>query len=527
MRAVLSGTMLVALVMAVCRADRAVAADPVRPNFLFAVADDWSYGHAGAYGCRWVKTPAFDRVAREGILFNHAYTPTSKCAPSRSCILTGRNPWQLKAAANHVCYFPLEFKTWPEALAENGYFVGMTAKGWGPGVATNSSGKPRLMAGQPFNRRKATPPASGISNNDYAANFADFLDAVPAGKPWCFWYGSLEPHRGYEAGSGVAKGGKKLTDIERVPACWPDNEVVRGDMLDYAFEVEHFDMHLGRMLALLEQRGLLAQTVVVVTSDNGMPFPRIKGQTYDNANRMPMAVMWPQGIRRPGRKVNDFVSFTDFAPTFIELAGIKWEQTGMAPTSGRSLVDIFFSDKDGQVNPARDFVLIGRERNDVGRPHDQGYPVRGIVTDDYLYLRNFEPSRWPACNPETGYLDCDGGPTKTEVLNARFDTARRRYWELCFDKRPAVELYALKSDPDCVTNLASKVELKAISERLEKKLFDELKAQQDPRILGQGHIFDEYPYANERNRGFYERTQRGEKVPADWVNPSDFQKPAD
>src|SRR5207248_10860674 len=120
-----------------------------RPNILFAVADDWSYGPAGAYGCRWVQTPGFDRVAREGVLFTHAYTPNAKCAPSRACILTGRNPWQLKAACNHWCYFPPEFKTYAEALAEHGYAVGMTAKGWGPGVAVDAAGKPRRLAGQP------------------------------------------------------------------------------------------------------------------------------------------------------------------------------------------------------------------------------------------------------------------------------------------------------------------------------------------------------------------------------------------
>src|SRR4051812_42331340 len=82
------------------RASHAEAAKP--PNILFAIADDWSL-HAGAYGTHWVKTPAFDRVAKEGLLFNHAYTPCAKCAPSRACLLTGRNPWQLKEAANHIC----------------------------------------------------------------------------------------------------------------------------------------------------------------------------------------------------------------------------------------------------------------------------------------------------------------------------------------------------------------------------------------------------------------------------------------
>jgi arylsulfatase A-like enzyme len=77
-----------------------------RPNILFAIADDWGFGHASAYGCKWVKTPAFDRVAREGILFTRAYTPNAKCAPSRAIILTGRYSWQLESAANHQNVFP-------------------------------------------------------------------------------------------------------------------------------------------------------------------------------------------------------------------------------------------------------------------------------------------------------------------------------------------------------------------------------------------------------------------------------------
>jgi|GEM_PF-600106 len=488
---------------------------PRQANILFALADDWSYPHASAYGCRWVRTPAFDRVAEQGLLFTHAYTPNAKCAPARAAIVTGRNPWQLKAAANHGCYFPAEFKTYAEALAEHGYFVGMTEKGWGPGNATDAHGKRRQMVGQPFNKRKLVPPTTGISKNDYAGNFEDFLDAAPKDKPWCFWYGSIEPHRDYEYGSGVAKGGKKITDVDRVPACWPDNEVVRNDLLDYAFEVEHFDRHLGRMLELLEKRGLLDNTLVVVTGDNGMPFPHAKGHAYEHANHVPLAVMWKNGIKQPGRVVNDYVSFIDFAPTFIEVAGLNWEQTGMAPATGRSLTDIFAGKTTN-----RDHVLIGKERTDIGRPHDWGYPIRGLVKNDKLYLHNFEPTRWPSGNPETGYLDTDGSPTKTEVLKSRVVPGQKRYWDLCFGKRPAEEFYDLRADPDCVTNLAGSAEAQAFKQQL----FDELKAQGDPRMFGQGHIFDEYPYANEGQRNFYERFKKGEKVKAGWVNESDFEK---
>lgn len=495
-----------------------------RPNILFAIADDWAFGHAGAYGCKWVSTPAFDRVARGGVLFERAYTPNAKCAPSRACILTGRNSWQLKEAANHWCVFPPEFKSFPEALSENGYFVATTGKGWGPGVARDAGGKPRQMVGRPFGKRTSPPPSRAVSNNDYAANFEDFLAEAPKDRPWCFWYGALEPHRDYEFGAGVAKGGKKLSDVDRVPGYWPDNEVVRNDMLDYAFEVEHFDRHLGRMLDQLEKRGELENTIVVVTSDHGMPFPRVKGQAYEPSNHIPLAIMAGKRVRSPGRAVEDYVSFIDLAPTLVELAGVRWNQTGMQPATGKSLTEILKSPKRGRVVPSRDHVLIGKERHDVGRPNDWGYPIRGIVKDGMLYVRNFETARWPVGNPETGYLNCDGGAAKTFILNARREKGKDPYWDLCFGKRPAEELYDLRKDPDCVLNLAADEERKRKKSALEAQMLRELRGQADPRVLGQGAVFDQYPYADSGGRGFYERYMRGEKVQAGWVNETDFEK---
>lgn len=492
------------------------------PNILFAVADDWGI-HAGAYGTPWVRTPNFDRVARDGILFRNAYTPNAKCAPSRACILTGRNSWQLKEAANHVCYFPAEFKGWGEVLAENGWHVGYTAKGWAPGVANDASGKPRNMTGKAFNKRTLNPPALGIGRGDYAANFDDFLDAAPKGRPWVFWYGAIEPHRAYEFGSGAKKGGHRLDEVDRVPSCWPDNETVRQDMLDYALEVEHFDTHLGRMLASLERRGLLTNTLVIVTSDNGMPFPRGKGSEYELSNHLPFAAMWPQGIAGRGRVVDDYVSFIDLAPTFIELAGLPWAHTGMAEPAGRSLVEIFRADRSGQVIPGRDFVLIGMERHDTGRPHDVGYPVRGLVKKGMLYLENFEPSRWPAGNPEAGYLNVDASPTKTFILKQHRKNPADRHWMMCFGKRPGVELYNLRNDPDCVQNLATQDATVKQCATLKDEMYARLKAQGDPRMCGQGDVFDRYLYANPAHVNFYERYMKGEKLDAGWVNKSDFE----
>jgi arylsulfatase A-like enzyme len=497
-----------------------------RPNILFCLADDAGM-HMSAYDCTWVSTPGFDRVAREGILFMQAYTPNSKCAPSRASILTGRNSWQLEDACTHMNYFPAKFKTVFEVLKDNGYHTGHTMKGWAPGNPGEVDGTRRELTGPAWNARTLTPPTPDISANDYAANFRDFLDARPADAPFCFWYGCVEPHRGYEYGSGARLGGRSTDEIDHVPAIWPDNDVVRNDLLDYGFEIEHFDAHLQMMLDELEQRGELGNTLVIVTSDNGMPFPRAKGQEYEYSNHLPLAVMWRGGIESPGRHVHDYVSFIDFAPTFLELAGINPADCGMHPITGRSLSEIFFTAREGTVNAQRDHVLIGKERHDVGRPHDAGYPIRGIFKAGWLYLRNFAPDRWPAGNPETGYLNCDGSPTKTEILNLYRSGEMTSFWEWSFGKRPAEELYHVARDPDCLENLAEAPEHAALQDALREQMERELKAQDDPRMFGNGDVFDAYPLANEWLRGYYERFitrgETGEKMEPGWIAMSDIE----
>ncbi len=495
-----------------------------RPNILLAIADDASFPYMSAYGCAWVNTPAFDQVAQEGLLFMNAYTPNAKCAPSRACILTGRNSWQLEEAANHSPYFPDKFKTFMEVFATQGYHTGHTAKGWAPGEVGEVDGRKRALTGPAYNQFATQPPTTDINTNDYARNFADFLNQKPEDQPFCFWYGSTEPHRAYTFGSGIEKGGKSIEAIDKVPAFWPDTDTVRTDMLDYAYELEYFDQHLQKMLALLEERGELDNTIIVVTADNGMPFPRIKGQAYEYANHLPLAIMWRKGIENPGRSIEDFVSFIDFVPTFLEVAGIVADSSAMQPITGKSLTNIFYSEKEGQVEAERKAVLLGKERHDVGRPHDWGYPIRGLVTKEYLYLHNFEPNRWPAGNPETGYLNTDGSPTKTLILNRRKQQETAHFWQASFGKRPQEELYHKSKDPACMDNLALHAEYQAIKEDLKNQLFEQLKAQGDPRMVGQGHIFDEYEYAGAQSRHFYERYKQGEDIKAGWVNPSDFEK---
>ena len=458
-----------------------------RPNILFCIADDASMKSFGAYGSTVAKTPAFDRLASQGVRFENAYNCNPKCSPARACLVTGRYSWQLKEACNHFAKFPPEFALYPHLLMKAGYHVGYTGKGWGPG---RYDGKYN-PAGPAYNKIRKRPPYKGIHPCDYAANFKLFLDEKKSDQPFCFWFGAHEPHRIYEKGS-WKKTEHKLADVD-VPPFLPDNDIVRGDLLDYTLEVEWYDLHLGRIIKLLKENGLFDNTLIIVTSDHGMPFPRVKGQIYEEGFHIPMIAYW-KGVIQPGRVVEDFINFPDVAPTLLEVAG----EPIHAQMTGRSFLDLLKSKKSGQIDPTRNHVLLGKERHDVGRANADGtdltYPVRAIRTKDFLYVHNIKPERWPVGNPEYGYRNCDGSPTKRYITQLKVGDPEYHFYEMCFGKRPEEELYQIRKDPDCMKNLANNPEYAAVKKQLRTQMEAELTQQGDPRTLGNGDVFEHYQY---------------------------------
>ncbi|UCE05330.1 MAG: sulfatase [bacterium] len=461
------------------------------PNILFCISDDQSYPHTSAYGCSFVNTPAFDRVAEEGILFHNCFVSSPSCCPSRSSLLTGQAFYRLKESSMNHTIWPADFKVYPDILAAHGYFVGYTGKGWGPGN-WKIAGRTHNPAGPVYNTAQTKPPAKGMSNIDYYENFKLFLEKRSKDTPFCFWYGASEPHRVYEPGSGVRLN-KKLEDV-KVPQFFPDSNEVRTDMTDYAVEIEWFDSHMGMMIKLLEDMGELDNTIIVVTADNGMPFPRAKATLYDYGTRMPLAIRWGNKIKS-GRIVNDFVSFTDFAPTFLEAA----KATIPEEMTGKSLMHILKSSRLDRVEPERDHAIFGIERHFPGsRPDGAGYPMRAIRTEEYLYIRNYQPElnpvgdcpgqAWPADDPTGGYGDTDGGLTKTYIFNNRKNDQKR--FQLAFGKRPAEELYDVIKDPDNVNNLADNPDYAEVKKSLAERLQKELAATGDPRATSNAELFD-------------------------------------
>lgn len=438
-----------------------------RPNILFAISDDQSWPHASAYGSQFVNTPTFDRVANEGVLFHNAFAPAPQCSPTRASILTGRNPWQNGDAAVHGTAIPADIPLYTRLLEEAGYHVGMTGKGWAPGSVQGHN-----------------PAGKNYDGKDYVTAFRSFLKAREPEQPFSFWYGAREPHRGYKKGSGL-EAGKTLESV-KVPRFLPDDKSIRSDFLDYAVEIEHFDTQLGQMLKILEEIGELDNTIVVVTSDNGMPWPRAKANIYEYGVHMPLAIRWGRQAP-PNREVTDLVSLTDLAPTFLEAASL----TVPEGVSGRSLINILKSKESGLLDNTRTNVVFSLERHTpYVREHDVGYPSRGIRTHEYLYIRNFKPDRWPEGDTFFG-----AGPSSARTLfmeNAN-DPGMQEYIRLSWAKRPAEELYDIKSDPDCIKNLIADPKHAAKARELRERLSSILTKQGDPRILGDDH-YDEIEY---------------------------------
>lgn len=471
-----------------------------RPNILFCISDDQSYAHTGANGEPQIQTPAFDRIAREGIRFTGAFCDAPTCGPSRSAILTGQHIWRLEEAGNIHSTLPAKFITYPELLQDAGYAIGFTGKGWSPGRLA-PGGRTTNPAGEEFNSRTLQPSFKGITNRDYAANFDDFLAQVSHNQPFCFWLGTHEPHRGFDKGAGKRTG--KNPDKVIVPPIFPDHPVVRNDLLDYYVEIEHFDKMVARAITSLERSGQLDNTIVVITSDHGMPFPRAKASLYDAGTHVPLAIRWPTGITTPGRVHQGLVNLSDLAPTFLVAAGLPIP----AMMSAKQLNDVFSRKENSKQRLSKDdsAAFIAMERHDGCRKGGKGYPCRALRTREYLYIKNYNYERWPAGNPDRDFCaryipfgEVDSSPTKQLLMDNKDKSGFGQFYNLAFAKRPAEELYSIKKDPGNLVNLAGNRKFATIQKQLTAQLQQRLVETKDPRALGLDAPWDYYPYYGQK-----------------------------
>jgi len=503
-----------------------------RMNILFVFADDWGR-YAGCYkGLDGrptlndvITTPHVDRVAREGIIFRNAYVNAPSCTPCRSSLLSGRYFFNCnQGAILNGAVWDESIPSYPLMMRDAGYTIGKSYKVWSPGTpvdapfgeqqyAFEKAGKAPNNFSEEATKRIENGLSLEQARNEILSqvrnNFNNFLAVTEKGKPWHFFFGPTTTHRVWIKGSG-----KKLWNIEpdqlkgKLPEFLPDVPEIREDVADYLGECQAVDAYVGVLLECLEKAGQTDNTLIVLSGDHGMP-----GVTSGKCNLYDMGVAIPLIIRVPGGKggriVDDFVRLPDLAPTFMEIAGVKPPKN----LYGKSLLPLLASEKSGKVDPSRDWVITGRERHvSVARENNLPYPMRAFHTPDYVYIRNFEPNRWPMGSPgkvtdtsipdqnelenttRAAFADMDASPTKAWLIQHRNDPEWKWFYDIAFGKRPSEELYDRKSDPDMVNNLAGNPRYATIKNKLAGRLMKELTRAGDPRVAENPPRFEMPPF---------------------------------
>ena len=511
------------------------AAEPKRPNLLFIFADDWgrfasAYGKLDGPGSPndVVKTPNFDRIAREGTLVRQAFVSAPSCTPCRSALLSGQHFWRTgRAAILQGAVWDESIPTYPRLLTQAGYHMGKTGKVWSPGnPADIPYGRPVpgfQKAGMRFNsfsKLCTDQVKSGDSIDscrrtllrEVRGNFEDFLSKRPSQAPFGYWFGPTNVHRKWVKGSGKALWGIDPDSLKgKLPPFLPDIPEMREDFADYLGEVQAMDAYAGELLDALEKAGELDNTLVVMSGDHGPPgFPHGKCNLYDFGSRVALALRGP-GVEK-GKVSDTLVSLPDLAPTFLEMAGVKPPAT-MTANSLQSLGVINGSREIDRKTMPRDAVFIGRERHyPTARDGGLPYPQRAIRTKDHLYIINFRPDRWPLGDPRqlqggtptwdklannTGVTlsDEDAGPAKAWLVLNRDTAQGKPFFDHAYGKRPAEELYVLSDDPHQMRNRAGDKTLEGIRKNLRERLLKTLEETGDPRMQENGTFFETPPLA--------------------------------
>jgi N-sulfoglucosamine sulfohydrolase len=515
-----------------------VARGDERPNILFAFADDWGR-QAGIYAeidgtidgtggiNEVVRTPNVDRIAREGVVFRHAFVNAPSCTPCRSSLLSGQYFWRTgRGAILQGAVWDPTIPSYPLLLRDAGYHIGKTYKVWSPGTPPDAPHGGRDHSYQSaggrinqFSQHVTRMVGAGSKFEDAKAelleevrmNFRAFLEDRPEGAPFCYWYGPTNVHRKWVKGSG-----KKLWGIDpdelkgKLPPFLPDVPEIREDLADYFGEIAAFDASLKVLEEELERIGERSNTLIVISGDHGPPgFPKGKCNLYDFGTAVPLVISGP-GVSGSGRVIDDFVNMTDLAPTFLEVGGVEIPEV----ITGRSLVPLLESDQEGQIDPDRDYVVTGRERHvEMARAGHLPYPQRALRTDDYLYIVNFRPERYPLGDPynldgdnpptteeltESTFVtlpDEDAGPTKAWLVQQRDNPRWRSYYYLAYEKRPGEELYDLRRDPHQVSNVAGQQEYEEVRQAMRDRLLKILEQTGDPRVENEGEYFETPPLA--------------------------------
>ncbi len=405
------------------------------PNIILIIADDMNWDDAGVYGHPSIQTANIDRLAKEGLRYDHAYLTTSSCSPSRASIITSRYPHNTGAEQLHWA-IPRGSQTFVQLLQQSGYYTAAAGK-WHMGDHIRAHFDTIIEAsvsGFQLPTGDDSTPAKMIAKKPSGCeDWLPVLKNRPRDQPFFMWFAALDPHRAYD--EGALENPHKIEDV-LVPPYLPDVEAVRQDLRLYYDEIGRLDQYVGLVMDELTAQGIDDNTLIVFISDNGRPFPRDKTTLYDGGIKTPFIVKWPNKVA-PGIISSSLISTVDIGPTLLQSAGIE------APNDfeGTSFLSTF-SDPKTKV---RDYAF--------GEDHWHDYEdhARCIVNQRWKLIRNDYVDL-----PATPSADAGRGLAWQAMLQLKEEKKLSKPQLACFDvPRAPYELYDLKNDPYELNNLAN------------------------------------------------------------------------
>jgi arylsulfatase A-like enzyme len=448
-------------------AGMSAAAEPVRPNILLVLSDDHSVPHVGCYGNKDIQTPNLDRFAAEGLRLDRTYVACPQCVPSRAAIMSGRSPVAIQMT-RFSAPLSLDVKVFPELLRAHGYYSGVAGRTYhldGSRLPPESEKVFDKYDLRTFPKRLDYVKVAGGRREAMIAQYREFLDQVPKGKPFVLQLCFSDPHRPLDRNA-IPKphDPAKL----RLPAHYPDTKLVRDDFARYYDEIARFDGDFGSVLDELSKRGLADNTLVVFMGDNGASQLRGKGTLYEFGVHVPLIVRWP-GKVKAGSTTSELISGEDLAPTFLEVAGaaVPKEMTG------RSFLKLL----RGEAFEGRRYVFAERGAHGSGLPTNSAAFDLGrcVISARYKLIYN---ALWQL--PYTP-VDFANEPFWKELRRIHEDgKLSPAMSKLYFSPtRPMFELYDLEADPAEMNNLAGAAETAAVEKELKAVLQEWMILQRD------------------------------------------------
>jgi len=406
-----------------------------RPNILWITAEDIS-PDLGCYGDSVAQTPNLDKIANDGIRYTNAFSTSGVCAPSRSALITGM--YQNSIGTHHMrtrthdfpglpkpyqAVVPPYVKGYPEYLRAAGYYC--------------------------TNRRKTDYQIGNpISIWDECGNKAHWRNRAP-GQPFFAIVNFTITH---ESKIRTPLDKQAITDPQKIklPPYYPDTPIVRNDWARYYDNIATMDGQVGELLKQLEEDGLADNTIVFFYGDHGRGLPRAKRWIYDSGLKVPLIIRFPDRVNA-GTVNENLVSFVDFGPTVLSLAGVKVPQH----MQGQPFLG-------NQKKTPRKYIYAARDRM------DERYDIIRAVRDkQYKYIKNFQPEKPYA--QEIPYME--NMPTMQEMRRLHKEGKLQGPEKLFFrETKPVEELYECTTDPHEVNNLAEKSKYKDVLERMRSEL---------------------------------------------------------